>query len=167
METALERRPGTIGDKVELARTRQDFAAADQVVNCKTEPEHERRAAGCIERQHEAERPDQVRRHAQQHLTLAERGAHEAERAVLQVAKPAVDQLRRRRRGARGKVVLLDQNHLEPAPGGIAGDAGAVDAAANDGKIEIGHCLVPGQLCRFTRLLGESYAALSASREAG
>ena len=76
---------------------RQDFAAADQVVDRKTEPEHERRAAGRIERQHEAERPDEVRRHAQQHLALAKRGVHQAERAVLQIAKPAMDQLRGRR----------------------------------------------------------------------
>jgi hypothetical protein len=34
---------------------------------------------------------------------------------------------------------LLDKHDLEPAPSGIAGDAGAVDAAADDGKVEIGH----------------------------
>ena len=80
-----------------------------------------------------------MRRHPQQHLALAERSAHKPQRAVLQIAQAAMDQLRGCRRRARRKIVLLDEHDLEPAPGGIAGDAGAIDAAADDGKIEIGH----------------------------
>src|SRR6185295_7821735 len=37
------------------------------------------------------------------------------------------------------EVVLLEQQHFEPAAGGVARDADAVDAAADDGEIELGH----------------------------
>jgi hypothetical protein len=80
-----------------------------------------------------------VRRNPQQHLAFAERGAHEAERAVFQIAQSAMNQLRRRRRRAGRKIVLLDEHDLESPSRGIAGDTGAVDAAADDGKVEIGH----------------------------
>jgi hypothetical protein len=38
-----------------------------------------------------------------------------------------------------GKVVLLDQQHVEPAPGRVARDRRAVDAAADDEKVEAVH----------------------------
>ena len=59
--------------------------------------------------------------------------------SVLEVAQPAMDELGGGRRSAGGEVALLDQQHLEAAAGGIARDAGAVDAAADDGEIEFGH----------------------------
>jgi hypothetical protein len=34
---------------------------------------------------------------------------------------------------------LLDQQDTQATAGGIASDAGAVDAAADNGKIEVGH----------------------------
>jgi hypothetical protein len=80
-----------------------------------------------------------MRRHPQQHLALAERHAHQAQRAMLQIPQAAMDQFRGCRRGARGQIVLLDEHDLEPAASAIAGDAGAVDAAADDGEIEIDH----------------------------
>ena len=77
------------------------------------------------------------------HLALDQRLAHQAEPAVLEIAQPAVDQLGGGRRGAGGEIVLLDQQHAKPAPGGVARDPGAVDAAADDGEIEVGHaCLL-------------------------
>ena len=44
-----------------------------------------------------------------------------------------------------GQIVLLDQHDPQAAAGGVAGDAGAVDAAADDREIEVSHCvpLVP------------------------
>ncbi len=78
VKTALERLPGGGGDEIKGTRAGQDLAPAEQVVDQKTEPEHQRRAARGIQRQHETERLDEVRRHPQQHLTLAERSAHEA-----------------------------------------------------------------------------------------
>ena len=34
---------------------------------------------------------------------------------------------------------MLDQQHAQAAAGGVARDAGAVDAAADDGEVEVGH----------------------------
>ena len=80
-----------------------------------------------------------MRRRAQQHFAFAQRLAHQAEFAVFEIAQAAMNELRRRRRGAGGEIVLLDQNDAEAAAGGVARDAGAVDAAADDGEIEVGH----------------------------
>jgi hypothetical protein len=63
---------------------------------------------------------------------------------VLEIAQPAVDQLGRGGRGTGGKIVLLDKQYTQPAAGGVAGDAGAIDAPADNGEIEIDHAsLVP------------------------
>ena len=35
-----------------------------------------------------------------------------------------------------GEIVLLDQQHAEPAPGRVARDRRAVDAAADDEEVE-------------------------------
>jgi hypothetical protein len=50
---------------------------------------------------------------------------------MLEVAQPAVNQLARCRRGVFAKVVLFAQHHRQAAPGGVARDAGAIDAAAD------------------------------------
>ena len=139
METAAQRLAGLVGDQIEFARSRQNLAPADPVVEQKAEPQQHRRAPRLVERQHETQRPDQVRRRPQQHFALAERRAHQAKFAVLQIAQAAMDQLRGRRRRARGQVVLLEQHDAQAAPGGIAGDAGPVDAAADHRQIEISH----------------------------
>ena len=86
-------------------------------------------------RQHELQRLDDVRREPEQHLALGQRLGDQAELVVLQIAQAAVDQLGAPRRGVRGEIVLLDQQHLEAAAGGVARDAGAVDAAADDGEV--------------------------------
>src|SRR6516225_8507540 len=50
---------------------------------------------------------------------------------MLEVAQAAVNQLARRRRGGRGEIALFDQPHRKAAPGSIAGDPDAIDAAAD------------------------------------
>ncbi len=96
-----------------------------------------------------------MRRHAQQHLALIQRLAHQPEGAVLEIAQAAMDQLGGGRGGAGGEIVHLDQQHAQAAAGGVAGEAGAVDAAADDGEVEVGHCaadsLIPMQDGRLTR----------------
>jgi hypothetical protein len=47
--------------------------------------------------------------------------------------------LARGRRGSSRKVVRLDQEHAEASSGRVAGNTRPGDAAANNGKIEIGH----------------------------
>ncbi len=80
-----------------------------------------------------------MRRDPQQHLALGQRLAHQPEGALREIAQPAMDQLGRGRRGAGGEIVLLDQQDLEAASGGIARNADAVDAAPDDGEIEVRH----------------------------
>jgi len=80
-----------------------------------------------------------MRGHAQQHLTLGKGLAHQAEGALLEVAQPAMDHLGGGRGRAGSEVVHLDQQHAQAAAGGVAGDPGSVDAAADDGEVEVGH----------------------------
>ena len=71
----------------------------------------------------------------QQHLALGERLGDQAELVLLEVAQAAVDQLGGRRRGRAGEIAALDQQHRQAAAGGVARDAGAVDAAADDQQV--------------------------------
>jgi hypothetical protein len=50
-----------------------------------------------------------------------------------------MDELGRGGGGAGGEIVLLDQQNAQAAAGGVAGDPGAIDAAADNGEIEVGH----------------------------
>ena len=86
-------------------------------------------------RKHELQRLDDVRRGGEQDFPLRQRLGDEPEFEVLQVAQPAMDQLGAPRRRVRGEIVLLEQDHAQSAPRGVARDAGAVDAAANDGEV--------------------------------
>ena len=64
--------------------------------------------------------------------------AHQRDVALLQVAHAAVDQLRAPARRAGGEVDRLEERHRQAAQCGVARDAGARDAAADDDEIEIG-----------------------------
>ena len=68
----------------------------------------------------------------QQHLALEQRLAHQPELVIFEIAQAAMDQLGGGRRGAAGEVVLLAQADRQAAPGRVARDAAAVDAAADD-----------------------------------
>ena len=136
---ALERHTRGVGNEIDRPRAWQKLPPAEQIVDEQAEPEHQRRAVGGVQRQHETQRPHQMRRHPQQHLALVQRLAHQPELAVLEIPQTAVDQLRGGRRSARREIVLFAQQDLQSAPGRIAGNAGAVDAAADDREIEVGH----------------------------
>ena len=86
-------------------------------------------------RQHELERRDEVRRDPEQHLALGQRLGDEPELELLEVAQAAVDQLGARRRGRPAEIALLGEQHPQAAPGGVARDPDAVDAAADDDEI--------------------------------
>ena len=135
-------RPSGAVRKVERARAGQPLAAAEMVVEEQAEADQPGRALLRAVRQHEAHRPDDVRGRGQQHLALDQRLAHQPELVVLEIAQAAMHQLAAARRGARGEVVLLAQQHRQAAAGGIARDAGAVDAAADDQEVD-GSRLVP------------------------
>jgi hypothetical protein len=73
-----------------------------------------------------------MRRAAQQHFTLLQSLAHQAEFVILEIAQTAVNQLGGGRGSVRRKVVAFAQHHLEAAPGQIACNARPVDAATDD-----------------------------------
>jgi hypothetical protein len=115
------------------------LAAPDHVVDEKAEPQQRRRPRTRIDRQHEAQRPDQMRRQAQQHLALAERRADEPQRAVFQIPQAAVNELGGCGRSAGGEIALFEKHDLQSPTGRIARNARAIDAAANNRQIEVGH----------------------------
>ena len=88
------------------------------------------------DRDHERQQLDEVRRVAAQPLALVERLVDEADVALLQVAQAAVDELGALRRRAAGEVVALDERRAQAPRGGVEGDAGAGDAAADDEHVE-------------------------------
>jgi hypothetical protein len=82
----------------------------------------------------------------QQPLALAQRLVDEADVAVLEVAQPAVDELGRLRRRARGEVVALDEQRAQASRGGVEGDAHARDATPDHqhvvgSRLELGEVL--------------------------
>ena len=141
-ERAFQRLADRVMGEIDRARRRQQFARAQQVVKDQAETQHERRAQPGQRRQHEAHRPNHVRRHAQQHFTLVQRLAHQTEGAVLEIAQATMDQLARSRGRARAEIVHLDEQHAYAAAGGVAGKPRSVYAAADNGEVEVGHCLL-------------------------
>ena len=73
----------------------------------KAQPDHPPGAQSGMVRKHKPHRPDDVRSAAQQYFSLAKGMAHEPEVALLQIAKPAVDQLGAGGRGMRAEIVLF------------------------------------------------------------
>jgi len=111
------------------------LAAAQVVVEEQPEPHHPGRTQARAMGQHEPQRPDYVRRRAQQHLAFNQGLADQAEFVVLEVAQAAMDQLRGGRRGGVTEVGGFAEQHAETPPGGIARDSRAIDAATDDQKI--------------------------------
>ncbi len=78
-----------------------------------------------------------MRRQADHQLALEQRLADEAEVEVLQVAEAAMDHLRGAAGGADRVVAALQQRDRVAARGGVEGDPGAGDAAADDDHLEV------------------------------
>src|SRR3546814_8981090 len=76
---------------------------------------------------------------------------------MFEIAQPTVDQLGRGRGGAAREIAAFEQQHLRPAPGGIARDPAAVDAAAD--HREVVHRFPPPQ--RMARPAGFEPATTS------
>src|SRR5882672_6356530 len=144
LELGLQARAVAVGVQADALRARQralrsepGHAVPQVIVEKQPGADQPRGPQVRLVRQHELERPDDVGRDAEQRLALGERFGDEAELEVLQVPQAAVDQLGRGRRGRRGEVALLDQEHLQAAAGGVARDTRAVDAAADDQEIVV------------------------------
>jgi hypothetical protein len=150
--------PGApLAGKIDTLGGGQRGAAAEMVVEEETEADHPGRAPRRLIRHDEAERAHQMRRDAQKDLALGERFAHEAELVMLEITQPAMDELGGGRGRAAGEIVALGERDGEAAAGGVARDPGAVDAAADDEKIDLvaPQCFERGCGRRSARQLGQ------------
>ncbi len=137
MEPRLQRHAGLVGHQIELARARQNFAPADPVVDQKSDAQTvAERWAGSIGNTKRTGGSDAVRRAAIFPARAMRRGPDRT--AVARDSASRLNEFRRHRRGAEARS-LRRSGRREPAAGGVAGDAGAVDTAADDGEIEVGH----------------------------
>ena len=147
-EQPLQWLPDRTMRQIDGARRRQQMARRQSVVQEQPEAQQQRRAPPRQRRQQKAHRPDHMRGHAQQHFAFAERFAHQPECVLLQITQTAMDQLAGRRRGAGAEVVALDKQHAQTAARGVAGQAGSIDAATDNGEVEVGHGRIN---CRLSR----------------
>src|ERR1700682_3351267 len=97
-----------------------------------------------------AHRTHQMRRDPQPDVTLGKRRAHAQKGSALQYGEIAMDQPRRGRGCARAEVALLQKDHPQAAPRGVARNADAVQPAADDRKIVVRHIRITPRLRRFT-----------------
>jgi hypothetical protein len=136
----LQRRAGRARAQGYRAGRRQEIARRQVVVQEQAGADHPRGPLpwhpGRLRHQ-EAQRADDVRRALEQHFALGQRLAHEAEMVLLQIAQAAMDQLAGRGRRVLGQVVLFAQDDGQAAPGRVARDPGAVDAATHDEDVAI------------------------------
>ena len=88
-----------------------------------------------VEREQEGARPHQVRGDTEQDAPFAHGLLHQAERVVFEVAQTAVDQPRGAAAGPGCEVASLDECGTEAAHGGVAGNAGTGDPAADDQNV--------------------------------
>ena len=108
-------------------------------------PGTERPAA--VEREEERQAVHEMRRDgAREGAALALRLADEPDVAETQVAQAAVDQLRRRARGARAEVAGVDERDGEPLARGMGRRRGPDHAAADHEEVE--RAPLEGLACR-------------------
>ena len=88
---------------------------------------------------HEPCRAHEMRRDAQPDVALGQRLSHAENAPAFQHGRLAMDQSRCRRRRGGAKITLLEKNDPQATPGGVARDAYAVHAAADDRKIVVRH----------------------------
>ena len=91
----LERRAERIAGEIDAPRSRQGAAPAEMIVDEEPGADERARAHAGLDREDEALRAHQMRRHPQHHFPFGERLAHQAEPAVLEIAQPAVNELGR------------------------------------------------------------------------
>ena len=113
----------------------QPLAARKMVVEKKPEPQHPDRTQALFVREHEFQRPDDVRRGGEEKLALGQRLLHESKLVEFEIAQTAVNELGGRRRRAAREIVLLDETNRETPPRRVARNSAAIDPAANDEKI--------------------------------
>ncbi len=143
--------------QVQTDGARKDFPAPEVVIQEQPEPDQPGRAtplfpghdqpeqirggrAGLelhilVIGQDEPHRPCDMRHRPEQDFPLFQRLSHKAQLEIFQIPKTAVEELGRGTRGCRGEVIHLGQRNVEAAPGGVTGNAAAVDPATDDEDI--------------------------------
>src|ERR1700674_4452717 len=87
----------------------------------------------------ETHRPHPMWRAPEPDVALGKRRAHATQSPALEHREIAMNKPRRGRGCGRTEVALLQQDHAQAAPGGVARNADAVQAAADNRKIVIRH----------------------------
>src|SRR5436190_23879591 len=87
-------------------------------------------------RQDDAHRPDDVRCRFEQYFAFGQGFADEAELVIFEIAQAAVNILAGARARALREIALFAEDHPQSASSRIACDPRAVDAAADDQKID-------------------------------
>ena len=122
--------------QVDRLRLGKLHAPVEVIVEEETQPQQPARPQMRFVRQHEAQRKRQVRRLGEQDLALLKGLAHQPEFVLLEIAQAAMDQLGRGRGGRAGEIVHFAEPDLERPSRRVAGDARAVDPAADHEKVE-------------------------------
>ena len=116
-------------------RAGQRLTPADMVIKPKAKADHPARPPTLGLWQDKPQRPADMRRNMDQPLALLQGFPHKAELVIFQIAQSAMDQLGAGRGSVRRQIIALDQQDLEPAPNGIAGNTRAIDPAADHQQI--------------------------------
>src|SRR5947209_9435964 len=107
-------------------------------------------------RQHESQRPDDVGCNLPKDFALDQRLTDQPELVIFEIAQAAMYRLGRPGRSPAGQVIHFTQENRVSATGRIAGDAAAIDAAANDREVEN---LTHGRSPHVAPRSGEEFAA--------
>ena len=102
-------------------------------------------------RQDQTKWQDDVRRGVHEHLALGQGLANQSDFKTLQIAKTTMNQFSRCRGSGAAQITLFTEKHRKPAPRSVAGNAAAIDAPTNNGKI-VNQLGIP-----LTRLPGRSH----------
>ena len=97
VEAGLQRAAGRVAAKPDALRGGQPLAPADVIVEKQAKPQQPARAQALHVRQHEAQRPDDVRGDGPQPLALGQRFTDQRKFVMFKIAQAAVDQLGRGR----------------------------------------------------------------------
>ncbi len=136
LEAGLEfRKQRAVRAEAQGPRARQRDPPAQEIVQVQSGADHPARTQVGPVRQLQTQRFNNVRRLAQQHLTLRQSLAHQAKLVLLQIAQTAVDQLAACRGRRRTQVRHLAQRHVQTPTRGIGSNAAAVDTAADDQQV--------------------------------
>lgn len=132
----FERNARGITLQAERARGRQEFAAAEMIIDEQAEAQEPCRPQSLVMGQHEPQRPDDVRCKPPEDFTLDQCFADEPEFVMFEIAEPAMDQLGRPGRGTACQIILLAEIDGQATARRVPRNAAAVNAATDNGNID-------------------------------